>query len=81
MFSTEETAASQGHSDNPTLANEFVFDWIADRLHIDASQAGLALRTSPTRSNKSGLLKDGQMKQTRFRKSRRRTPKTLVAAE
>jgi len=27
-----ETAASQGHADNPTLANEFIFDWIADRL-------------------------------------------------
>jgi dienelactone hydrolase len=32
IFASEETAASQGHHDNPTLANEFVFDWIADRL-------------------------------------------------
>jgi hypothetical protein len=22
----------QGHADNPTLANEYVFDWIAARL-------------------------------------------------
>ncbi|MET0676641.1 MAG: dienelactone hydrolase [Bradyrhizobium sp.] len=32
IFASEETAASQGHHDNPTLANEFIFDWIADRL-------------------------------------------------
>jgi hypothetical protein len=32
LFTAAETAAAQGHSDNPTLANEFVFDWIADRL-------------------------------------------------
>ena len=32
IFMGAETAASQGHSDNPTLANEFIFDWIADRL-------------------------------------------------
>jgi dienelactone hydrolase len=32
IFSGAETAASQGHADNPTLAAEFIFDWIADRL-------------------------------------------------
>jgi dienelactone hydrolase len=32
IFASDETAASQGHHDNPTLANEFIFDWIADRL-------------------------------------------------
>ena len=32
IFKGTETAASQGHSDNPTLANEFIFDWIADHL-------------------------------------------------
>jgi dienelactone hydrolase len=32
IFSGTETAASQGHIDNPTLANEFIFDWVADRL-------------------------------------------------
>jgi dienelactone hydrolase len=38
IFKETETAASQGHSDNPTLANEFIFDWIADRLEcvVDA---------------------------------------------
>lgn len=34
IFRTSETAAAQGHLDNPTLANEFIFDWIADRLDI-----------------------------------------------
>ena len=38
IFKGSETAASQGHSDNPTLANEFIFDWLADRLGIDISQ-------------------------------------------
>ena len=32
VFSRSETAAAQGHTDNPTLANEFIFDWIAMRL-------------------------------------------------
>ena len=32
IFESSETAAAQGHHDNPTLANEFIFDWIADRL-------------------------------------------------
>jgi dienelactone hydrolase len=32
IFESSETAAAQGHEDNPTLANEFIFDWIADRL-------------------------------------------------
>jgi dienelactone hydrolase len=39
IFAGPETAASQGHADNPTLANEFIFDWIADRLSIDAPRA------------------------------------------
>ena len=30
IFESSETAAAQGHTDNPTLANEFIFDWIAD---------------------------------------------------
>jgi hypothetical protein len=38
IFTGAETAASQGHSDNPTLANEFIFDWIADRLERNAVQ-------------------------------------------
>jgi dienelactone hydrolase len=32
IFRQRETAAAQGHLDNPTLANEFIFDWIASRL-------------------------------------------------
>jgi dienelactone hydrolase len=32
IFKTDETAALQGHADNPTLANEYIFDWIAARL-------------------------------------------------
>jgi dienelactone hydrolase len=32
VFTRSETAAEQGHVDNPTLANEFIFDWIASRL-------------------------------------------------
>jgi dienelactone hydrolase len=32
IFKTEETAAMQGHADNPTLANEYIFDWIHARL-------------------------------------------------
>lgn len=31
-FATVETAAEQGHADNPTLANEYIFDWLAARL-------------------------------------------------
>ncbi len=33
IFDSSETAAAQGHYDNPTLANEFIFDWVADRLY------------------------------------------------
>jgi dienelactone hydrolase len=36
LFSSQETAAAQGHADNPTLASEFIFDWIASRLGIEA---------------------------------------------
>jgi hypothetical protein len=32
IFESSETAAAQGHNDNPTLASEFIFDWLADRL-------------------------------------------------
>jgi hypothetical protein len=34
IFTVDETAAAQGHADNPTLANEFIFDWVASRLGI-----------------------------------------------
>jgi dienelactone hydrolase len=42
IFTGAETAASQGHSDNPTLANEFIFDWIADRLERNSVQSRIA---------------------------------------
>lgn len=32
VFSAAETAASHAQTDNPTIGNEFVFDWIAGRL-------------------------------------------------
>jgi dienelactone hydrolase len=32
IFEGSETAAAQGHGDNPALANEFIFDWLAARL-------------------------------------------------
>jgi dienelactone hydrolase len=32
IFTSAETAAEQGHADNPTLANEFIFDWLRTRL-------------------------------------------------
>jgi dienelactone hydrolase len=34
VFSSEETAAAQGHADNPTLANEYIFDWLESRLGL-----------------------------------------------
>jgi dienelactone hydrolase len=39
IFTGSETAASQGHADNPTLANELIFDWLADRLGLATPQA------------------------------------------
>jgi hypothetical protein len=32
LFTNRETAVSEGHADSPTLANEFIFDWIESRL-------------------------------------------------
>lgn len=34
IFRSEETAGAQGYADNPTLAYEFIFDWIESRLRI-----------------------------------------------
>jgi dienelactone hydrolase len=34
VFSQGETAASPGHIDNPTLANEIIFEWIRERLNV-----------------------------------------------
>ena len=38
IFTEKETAAAQAHADNPTLANEFIFDWIASRLEVGAGR-------------------------------------------
>jgi dienelactone hydrolase len=37
LFTSAETAAMQGHLDNPTLANEMIFDWLEDRLGLRAT--------------------------------------------
>jgi dienelactone hydrolase len=53
IFSREETAAAQGHSDNPTLANEYIFDWLASRLTggmADGPAAGARLESSDIES-------------------------------
>jgi pimeloyl-ACP methyl ester carboxylesterase len=34
IFAVSETASMHAHVDNPTLANEYIFDWIASRLGI-----------------------------------------------
>ncbi len=35
VFEPEDTAAAPGHIDNPTLANEFIFDWLREKLSQD----------------------------------------------
>jgi dienelactone hydrolase len=35
VFSSQETAASPGHADNPTLAKEFAFEWIRRMLAVN----------------------------------------------
>jgi dienelactone hydrolase len=47
IFSGSETASSQGHLDNPSLAIEYIFDWIADRLGNRRSPASAASRNPP----------------------------------
>jgi dienelactone hydrolase len=52
IFRGSETAASQGHLDNPTLANEYIFDWIANQLGVDAGiEAADAGRSLTPNSN------------------------------
>lgn len=34
IFSTQETGASPGHMDNPTLVKEYVFEWIRKQLKM-----------------------------------------------
>lgn len=47
VFSSDETAASQGHADNPTLANEFILDWLDSRLDGARSLASAARPVPP----------------------------------
>lgn len=47
IFSRSETASEQGHADNPSLANEYIFDWIGDRLRMNGEGAD---PTGPLRS-------------------------------
>ena len=44
IFKSSETGAAQGHRDNPTLANEFIFDWIADRLESTSADTAAKLK-------------------------------------
>lgn len=39
VFSAAETGASHAQADNPTIGNEFIFDWIAARLDAARSTA------------------------------------------
>ena len=34
VFSASETGAAQAHADNPTLANEYIFDWLETQLGV-----------------------------------------------
>jgi dienelactone hydrolase len=45
VFTASETAAAQGHADNPTLANEYIFDWLASRLGTRPSERREAERS------------------------------------
>jgi hypothetical protein len=51
IFLGSETASAQGHFDNPTLANEFIFDWLADRLE-NSRLAGANFRYPPQPSGR-----------------------------
>jgi len=39
IFRSSETASQQGHADNSTLACEFIFDWIANRLGAEIARS------------------------------------------
>jgi hypothetical protein len=32
VFTAAETGAAQAHADNPSLANEYIFDWLESQL-------------------------------------------------
>jgi dienelactone hydrolase len=56
IFTEAETAASEGHTDNPTLANEFIFDWISNRLERIAVQTRNAHDSRKPRSDRLRLV-------------------------
>src|SRR5439155_3086423 len=56
IFESSETAAAQGHRDNPTLANEFIFDWVADRLESVSVRPAAANLSYAHRDLQAGLL-------------------------
>ncbi len=56
IFKSSETAAAQGHRDNPTLANEFIFDWLADRLESVSGLTGSRRKSLIFPSRPSGWL-------------------------
>src|SRR3954451_6689241 len=39
VFTAAETGAAQAHADNPSLANEYIFDWLESRLGAAARRA------------------------------------------
>jgi dienelactone hydrolase len=47
IFSAAETASWQGHVDNPSLASEYIFDWIADRLRNHRSTSSAVSKNPP----------------------------------
>ena len=52
IFTEADAAASEGHTDNPTLASEFIFDWISDRLERVAVQTHNAHSSNKLRSDR-----------------------------
>jgi dienelactone hydrolase len=57
VFRSDETAASHGHADNPTLVNEFVFDWLSDRISRPKSSRRGRTLSDIQRDPHRGLLK------------------------
>ena len=47
IFSGDESASWQGHVDNPSLASEYIFDWIADRLGKHRSASSTTSKNQP----------------------------------
>ncbi len=39
LFTAEETGAAHCQIDNPTIGQEYIFDWLADVIGIDQSKS------------------------------------------